>query len=302
MSQSQFNDYIDARRSQAACEMMQNRPSHAERSQSIHENLTALSVFQSALDPAQLEWIWIKQLFDYVQRIRSCEPSIGPQDQFERLYTLRKWLYWVPVQLLQQTHVDVMTLLTVAHFYAVAIELEMHYPDVGPRFFGSKVSVPLGKVLWRVAEMSHHDIAALERLSEYPQRALQAHAARWDSLPSFKLSPLMSDNFDPKPRPLSANLNLGDMSPCFTPMHVKHEHKRASSSFHSSTLEVPNAVYAQPQDHGFSHNTSQWGSAPSPMFPSSDFFAAMQNDMQMMQPDSVDNTIIGGFVAPALWT
>lgn len=90
---------------------------------------------------------WIEQLKEYIERLRSSNYPLSAEEQFSHLYTLRKWLFWVPTTLPQEKFPagPVQTLL--AYFYATALALEPLYSDVGAALCADLALAPLEEVI-----------------------------------------------------------------------------------------------------------------------------------------------------------
>lgn len=90
---------------------------------------------------------WVEQLQDYLHRLLRIEPASTPEEQFNHLYTFRKWLLWVPPLLLKTGDPDPWTLLVVAYFYATALRLEPLFPEVGNELIALTVIPPLNNTI-----------------------------------------------------------------------------------------------------------------------------------------------------------
>ena len=77
----------------------------------------------------------LRQLLDFVQNLRISPPGPNPQDQFKVLHPLRAWIIWLPVSFLNLTNRDLQTMVTLAHFYAVTLAVQLHLPSPGPAYY-----------------------------------------------------------------------------------------------------------------------------------------------------------------------
>ena len=89
----------------------------------------------------------MEKLVSYIQRLRSFNIAQSAEDQFTQLYALRKWLFWVPVDLLQARRNDPSALLVLAYFFTTMLELVPIFPDVGAAFGADLAISPLEEVL-----------------------------------------------------------------------------------------------------------------------------------------------------------
>jgi hypothetical protein len=91
----------------------------------IHASLQRLQPYLNRNDQ---ETKWVDQLKGYLDRLRVSNDPQTPEEQFNQLYALRKWLFWVPISLLAAKRGDVNVLVVLAHFYATALALEPMFP------------------------------------------------------------------------------------------------------------------------------------------------------------------------------
>src|SRR5579871_420657 len=120
------------------------RRDHVQTLQRIQEALGGLQHYLSAYEH---ESKWVEQLNGYIHRLRTSNPAQSPEEQFNQLYALRKWLFWVPVTLLSARKGDVWTLLVLAHYYGTALSLEPLFPDIGSSFLGTLALHPLEEIV-----------------------------------------------------------------------------------------------------------------------------------------------------------
>ena len=77
----------------------------------------------------------LRQLVDFVQNLRISPPGPSPRDQFKVLHPLRAWIIWLPVSFLSLVDRSSPTMVTLAHFYAVTLAVQLHLPSPGPAYF-----------------------------------------------------------------------------------------------------------------------------------------------------------------------
>ena len=77
----------------------------------------------------------LRQLLDFVQNLRISPPGPNPQDHFKILHPLRAWIIWLPVSFLSVTDRDLRTMITLAHFYAVTLAVQLYLPSPGPAYY-----------------------------------------------------------------------------------------------------------------------------------------------------------------------
>ncbi|WPH03520.1 Hypothetical protein R9X50_00640000 [Acrodontium crateriforme] len=224
----------------------------------------SLHRLQMTIGGQELESGWVSQLASYIQQLQALEPSLPAEEQFNCLYQLRKWMFWVPVSLLQQQDGHGPALLTIAHFYATALALEPLFLDLGSSFCSAMALGPLEAIVNVTDAMrSEHgmDSSAMEIASlmqfprqtamDYRTRAMQSQASHRMGSPMLNVEP---DTF--------SYTTIGNLSPAFTPSapHYTESGRPLSTHF----LEVPSQA-------SFTYGTQTWGAQPSPGFPPHDF-------------------------------
>ena len=238
--------------------------SSAERNAVLQNTIHALQRLRLALAGCDHELQRTNELLEYVQRLQGVDPPESPEEQFNHLYYLRKWLFWVPVSLLQRqgaSHGP--ALMTIAHFYSTALELEPLFPDLGSSFCAALALPPLEAVFGVASSMqaSQHMNPAIMELSnmmQHPQNVALNYRSR---------AMLGQTSMIPPQLPVSLSSDalsyttVGNISPAFVPSPL-HTPTPQSSSSYSSFLEVPGS-----SDPGFGYGTQNWGVAPSPGYP-----------------------------------
>jgi hypothetical protein len=258
-----------------------------------------------------MEAYWVEQLLSYLHRLQATPAPQSPEEQFSQSYMVRKWLFWVPVSLLQRQGGKGPAMLTLAHFYATALTLEPLFPDLGASFCSALALPALENIVnvtnaMRSEQGLDNTSSEIASLMQFPQQAVFNYRGQlMQSHPSAAIQPV------PTTYDFSADMNnfaaTGNLSPAFAPS-TPHYTPSASTSVSSSStpyLEVP----SQSAQTGFSYNTSSWGAMPSPGFPpqaySSGFEGGDMYDMNGMTLGSVQDVpgFRGGFVSPLpIWT
>ena len=298
--ESLFAEYITDEDLVATCFRTHRRkPSinPTERATLLHQTVQALQRAQIALIGNDVELHWLNQLITYVQRLQSQNPAQNAEEQFSQMYYLRKWLFWVPISLLQQRGTSGATLVTLAHFYSVALALEPLFPDLGSSFCGALALPPLEGIINVTNSMqsersSFQKANELVSLMQFPQQTAVNYRTRTLQAQQLALQQ-ESSMININPDALSY-ASMGNLSPAFVPSPLYHGTPQSASSAQSPFLEVPT-----PQS-GFSYGIQSWGMVPSPGFPAQTF--ASQEDQMYGYVPSLSG-FRGGFVPPApVWT
>jgi hypothetical protein len=219
-----------------------------------------LQRLQPYLSTCEQESRWINQLSDYIQRLVNSESPPTSEDQFKQLYALRKWLFWVPVTLLSSRKGDIITLLVLSHFYAVALTLEPLFPHIGAPFLGSLALPPLEELIKVINTVQASDsfssmTQAAATMMEFPREALATYKSRqpWNQVQSTAVQ------VSQQPYGLETlNVDLGahiaeygynnSLSPAFAPSPLQHSPPTSLATGLSGTvprspfLEVPRSA------------------------------------------------------------
>lgn len=248
------------------------------------------------------------QLQDYLQRLLTIEPAFTPEEQFNLLYTFRKWLLWVPPLLMKKASRNQKTLLVVAYFYATALRLDPLFPEVGNDLVALPVLLPLGDLLQLFGALqqrpayefqSSHE---LTQLLAFPREAMTSYQISHapPPIPEVTFGPGFDDifsNVDMSFGTLGSHNDLSPgMIPSFRPRGSVDSESNYSSDWSidqrnqgSPFLGVPN-ISPDGQYYGSSMTTSN-----------PQYFANSDETREMMRR-SVD--FQSGFVdfAPEIWT
>jgi hypothetical protein len=286
--------------------------SATDRSMTLQTIGQTLQRLQYGLVGLDMEAYWVDQLLSYVQRLQATPPAQSPEEQFSQSYMIRKWLFWVPISLLQRQGGKGPAMLALAHFYATALTLEPLFPDLGASFCSALALPALENIINVTTAMRSEqglDSASSEiaTLMSFPQQA--AFNYRSQLLQSQPGAAMQSV---PVAYDFTADMNnytaTGNLSPAFAPS-TPHYTPSASTSVSSSStpyLEVPSSLDGQT---GFSYGTSSWGAMPSPGFPPQAYTSGLEGDMYDMNGSLSLGSVHGapgfrgGFVSPLpIWT
>lgn len=129
----------------------------------------------------------LTDLVDFLQELRADFPVPAPEQAFERLQTLRMWLFWLPPILLRQDDSDIGAIAVLSHFFSSALLVEPLFPEIGGSYFGSMVTGPIDEMRTtlltkQAAEPQSTAIHVALSLTEFPQRTLMNYRMRQQSL------------------------------------------------------------------------------------------------------------------------
>ncbi|KYG41605.1 hypothetical protein M433DRAFT_75509, partial [Acidomyces richmondensis BFW] len=271
----------------------------AERSNVLQTILYALQRLQGALGGHELELNWVKQLLSYVQQLQNLHPAQTAEEQFNYLYQLRKWLFWVPISLLQRDEGQGPAIMTLAFFYATSIALEPLFPDLGPTFCSARALPPLEAILnvtnaMQTKHSADSSSAEIASLMQFPQQTAINYRNR---AMQIQQSPLTPDQSMLTVDPEKLNYTtMGNLSPAFTPSTPQYTMAQPTSSAAGSYLEVPTQA-------SFTYGTQSWGAMPSPAFPAHSSYAPVPEEQMDMYGGNISfGGFRGGFVPATIWT
>ncbi|KAK8245227.1 hypothetical protein HDK77DRAFT_376253 [Phyllosticta capitalensis] len=156
------------------------RREHLATLQLVHANIERL---QPYLVNYEQESKWLDQLKGYIERLRVSNPPQTPEDQFQQLYALRKWLFWVPISLLSARSGDVNVLLVLSFFYAVAVAIEPVFSDIGASFCADNALIPLEEIVRCIdaLQAGHgyaHNMQTVAFLMDFPRETASNYRTR----------------------------------------------------------------------------------------------------------------------------
>ncbi|KAL5114344.1 hypothetical protein ACEQ8H_007781 [Pleosporales sp. CAS-2024a] len=264
----------------------------------------SLQRLQPYLSRNDQETKWVDQLKAYLDRLRVSNQPQTPEEQFNQLYALRKWLFWVPISLLAAKRGDINVLIVLAHFYATALALEPTFPDVASIFVADLSLRPLEDIIQLVQTYQdpRYDsrVQTMAYLVQFPVDVVSAYKTRreWARQQTTNISPIQQPSY----ALASINLDLENqitqysygqsLSPAFTPSPLTFLSPGLSSTPASPYLEVPRTnvdVYGAPS------YTTPMGS-PAPVLPS---YSATQEHAFAY---AMNTGYPGGFVPTPIWT
>ena len=201
---------------------------------------------------------FVEQLKDYVRRLSGVRPAFTPQEQFNHLYALRKWLFYVPVVSLRNPSKDLVTLIVIAYYYAVSLQMETLFPDVARAFCSGISETPLQEILCvfdrqLASNPADESLQIQSTLLTFPRQAMAAYQARKLERRSSDREPSQSfDGFRERLFSIENHGISGQRSPGMAPASGSRPNdiSRASSASGSMYLEVP-AMGGEPsQEYG----------------------------------------------------
>lgn len=277
----------------------------------IHASLQRL---QPYLVRNEQESKWVDQLKGYLDRLRSSNQAQSPEEQFNQLYALRKWLFWVPISLLAAKRGDIVVLVILAHFYATALVLEPMFPDVASVFVADLSLRPLEEITQLVqgfqdARYDAH-VQNMACLVRFPMDMAASYKARreWTRQQSMAMTPMQQqstyalESINQDLENHIAQYSYGQsLSPAFAPSPLTFLPAAMPSAPTSPYLEVPR-----------SSGVDAYGTPSSSYAPSNNYASPLGSPVALLPPYSAPQEHAmsfgmqpgypSGFVATPIWT
>lgn len=164
--------------------------------EAYQRTLEQIQKVESHLKAKNLETTQIQNLHSFLKGSRKISTTLPIAQQFERLRSLRDWLFWMPVAYLQNYQCSADSLVAISHLYVVAILMERMFPEIGSAYFGSLSLVPIEEIARRLLSIcisTGADDSDALKLMEFPidvvgefrSRMGWVQPERTQSFPSF---------------------------------------------------------------------------------------------------------------------
>jgi len=230
----------------------------------VETHLKHQSEGHSRMDTTQ-----IQNLASFLKGSRKISSNLPISQQFERLKSLRDWLFWMPVGYLQNYRCSPNSLLAIAHLYTVALLMERMFPEIGSAYFGSLSVTPIEEISRRM--MAHcvggeNDAGAplklmsfpIDAVGEFRSRMGWTHPERTQSFPQFNPPNFPVPVYHDSPQSYEDSSYVLYGNPAFSYSTESMPVLNASVS-HAQSPSTP-VVLASP------YPSQQYLSIPSPMY------------------------------------
>lgn len=102
----------------------------------LDQIIPALQTVQKRVSHNQEHLLRIGELTEFVRHFRKALPTQTPEQAFECIQPLRRWLLWLPPAMLRGEPDDIDALAIIAQFYAIGVALDSVFPDMGGAYLG----------------------------------------------------------------------------------------------------------------------------------------------------------------------
>ncbi|KZF24306.1 hypothetical protein L228DRAFT_94077 [Xylona heveae TC161] len=133
--ESDFSDYLDSGAPIRPSLWTELTPQDAHHL--IGRSLVSLENFRPCLNGKPEPARAVRELLKFLENLRTCPPGPASSDQYRVLHPLRSWLFWLPSAVVDLSNKDVIVMITLAHFFAVALSVSPIFPKVEQSFLAS---------------------------------------------------------------------------------------------------------------------------------------------------------------------
>jgi hypothetical protein len=186
--ESQFGDFIQESSTFPTAPPspgLDHRPSqpHKEDLEAFQRTLEQVQKVEAHLKHEGEDSSQIQNLASFLKGSRKISPTLSIAHQFDRLRSLRDWLFWVPVHYLQSQSCSPNSMVAIAHLYTVALLMERMFPEIGSAYFGSLSLVPIEEIARRLMSICisgevENTFSPALKLMEFPINAVGEFRSR----------------------------------------------------------------------------------------------------------------------------
>jgi hypothetical protein len=191
--ESSFGDLIDEKDLFLPSTSQLTRSFENDR-QVLLQIMDALASLEPFMEGCLLEELkGLEDMTAFVKTLLNSLPIDTSEKQFELFHPFRVWMFCLPVSVLKKARTDPKLLVLISYYYAIALEIEPLFPEIGAHFFGSMALGPIEdihqcfKVYGDYGTAEHTEIQQQAmRLIEFPVRSARAFKERmgWVRRPS----------------------------------------------------------------------------------------------------------------------
>lgn len=186
------------------------------------------------------------ELIEFTQQFRNDFTNQTPEQSFERIQILRRWLFWLPPSLLRSGDSDINTLPILAQFFAIGISLDVFFPEMGGAYLGALSVDPIEEIYRIIAAHSATDPFNAElrlalALMDLPRGVVARYRSRlpWSprsSIDQYSPGPPSPYHHTLQEYPIVTSSSPASASPSYAaytpPLHSPPEVAVANSPFH----------------------------------------------------------------------
>lgn len=259
----------------------------------------------------------VADLVEFLGRLRNDLPLQSPEEAFERLQTLRAWLFWLPPALLRAGESDLAATAILAHFFAAALAIEPLFPEIGGAYLGTMSVAPIEEMqrillARKVSQPYDAGIQMALSLMQTPSQIVSAYRNRIrpsvvETYRSASHSPYQQARLqstvssDPASFGAYGAFPLGSPANLAVPRSPYHSSGAASLGARRSSQYLEPSPGLQPQLTDDRSMGSMSGFESLSSLPMS-YSPAFADEGAMGYDGTAAFTYTGGFVAPELWT
>ncbi|OJJ45713.1 hypothetical protein ASPZODRAFT_133578 [Penicilliopsis zonata CBS 506.65] len=190
--ESDLARFLESQRALAIPAVTAGYPSPQEDPAHLDQTIAALQNVQKQVGHNQEHYRRLEDLLDFVRRFRRDLPMQTPETAFERMQTLRQWLFWLPPAMLRGGDSDMAALPVLAQFFGIGVALDRVVPELGGAYLAPLSIGPADDMYRIVVSRSSSDpfnpeIQHSLALMDLPRHIVAQHKNRlhWSPRPSI---------------------------------------------------------------------------------------------------------------------
>lgn len=197
---------------------------HEEDLASLDHIIPALQNVQKRVGHNQEHYVRIEELIELLRHFRKVLPNSTPEQAFECVQPLRRWLFWLPPAMLRGGNTDVDALAIIAQYYGVGVAIDGLFPDMGGAYLGPLSIRPIEDIYRIIVTRATTDpfdpsLELSRSLMDLPQRIVHKYRNRLQWSPRASV-----DHYSPGPS---------------SPYHSVQDYRVSSSPSSTSATYAP---------------------------------------------------------------
>ena len=294
-----------------------------EDDRSLQEAISILQVVHKYLSTNHQLRACVEDILQSAREIESFSATVPAPQLFERLQSFRSRLLWLPIALFNKAENISLSLLVIAHLYAVGLAIDTAIPELNGAAFGVLVTAPIEEIDCKLRsshsptnqETNHSQLADMMKfpreLASRTRFHHQSAISLSDTLQSGLQSPFGFQNLRidsapgtpgfPGTFPMFMNRSTEDLSVPPSPflLHQSYSNAPTSQRYSQGYEQSPRPISIH--EHGTYSGSSFTGGSPaySPSYSPAPTFVEDEHSYNFDEPSAEYH---GGFVTPTIWT
>ncbi|GCB20423.1 hypothetical protein AAWM_03308 [Aspergillus awamori] len=124
----------------------------------------------------------VSKLVNFLEATYDEIDFLSPDQAFQRVHSMREWLFWLPPTILREGTGDTLGLAILAHFFAAGLVLYSLYPEAGCHDLGQLAVSPIEDIYCTVSARStrtpqDRDVQLAMSLMEWPRNIVNQYSS-----------------------------------------------------------------------------------------------------------------------------